>query len=94
MKQIKKWLEENRIEYKYEEKGKIKFIFITLEKNCKWINKYNELMIYDKTITINQDVYKTYNILEQYDYNMTRKLKTSTKSDIIIEVLDKRLFKK
>ena len=93
MKKIMKWLEENGIQYTYTEHRKNKYIDIVLEKDCIWINGFNQHMKYDKSIRIHQDTYKTYGVFETYEYSMTKTLKTSKKADIIIETLMERFGK-
>lgn len=93
MKKIIKWLEENGIQYTYAERGKNKYIYIILEKDCIWINGFNQSMKYDKIIRVHQDTYKTYGVFETYEYSMTKTLKTSKKADIIIEALAERFGK-
>lgn len=93
MKKIMKWLEENGIQYTYTERGKNKYIDIVLEKDCIWINGFNQPMKYNKTIRVHQDTYKTYGAFETYDYSMTKTLKTSKKADAIIEALTERFNK-
>lgn len=85
-----KWLEQNGIQYSYKQCGNTKHIDIILEKDCIWINGFNEPMKYDKKIRITQDTYKTYGAYETYNYNMARTLEVSKKADTIIEALEKR----
>lgn len=87
MKKIIKWLELNGFNFTYEERNKNKFITIVLEKDCIWINGFNQPMKYDKDIVIHQDSYKTYGIYERYDYSLTKTLKTSKKANDIINIL-------
>lgn len=93
MKKIIKWLELNGIQYTYKESGKNKYIDIIIEKNCVWINGFNQPMKYNKMVRIMQDTYKTYGLYETYNYSMTKTLETSKKCDVIIEALKRRFSK-
>jgi len=88
LKNIKKWLINNNIEFEIVNN----YIVIYKEKNCCWINGYNEKMYYDKKISIYQNTYKEYIIGETIGYNLGGKIYQSGKQTNIIEFLNKKLI--
>lgn len=92
MKKILKWLEENGIKnYTLSKRGKDDCITIILEKNCVWINGFNQPMKFDKKITIHHNKYSGYGVFEQYNYSMTKTLVSCKKLEGVIETLKDRL---
>ena len=93
MKKILKWLEEHGIEYTLSSSSRDREerITIILEKDCVWINGFNQHMKFDKKITIHHNKYSGYGVYEQYDYSMTKTLVTCKKWEIVVEELKDRL---
>ena len=93
MNRIIRWLKEHGIAYSYSESGNSKIIDIILEKDCIWINHYDEPIKYDKSIRVVQNTYKIYKAYETYQHNMTATLRISGRSSDIIDVLEERILK-
>ena len=87
MNKIIKVLEEKGIKYTLDKKGNIT---IELEKNCIWINGYNEEMKYNKKVSIYKDTYKNYIMGEVTGYNLSKTITKSTKQDDIINAINNR----
>ena len=93
MKKILKWLEEHGIEYTLSSsrRDREERITIILEKDCVWINGFNQPMKYDKKITIHHNKYSGYGVYEQYNYSMTKTLVSCKKLEGVIDTLKDRL---
>lgn len=91
MNKIKKWLDENGIQYTFTDKGTNKYITILLESGCVWVNGFGENMYYDRKISIHQDTYKNFEVTEQIGYNRFNRIAKSTKQDNIVKALTERL---
>ena len=89
MNKIIKALEEKGIKYIVDKKGNI---IIELEKNCIWINGYNEEMKYNKQVSIHKDTYKNYIMGETTGYNLSKTIAKSTKQDNIINAINERFL--
>lgn len=87
MNKIIKALEEKGIKYTLDKKGNIT---IELEKDCIWINGYNEEMKYNKKVSIYKDTYKNYFMVEVTGYNLSKTISKSTKQDIIVDAINTR----
>lgn len=90
MGKIIKWLEAQGIEFQYSEKRRSKCVVILLEKDCIWVNGFNQPMRYDRNITIYYNTYKTYTVTEVTGYSRHATLAISTRAEDIIEVLAER----
>lgn len=96
MNKIIKWLTENGIEFTIERpKYNIgpEFICIVLEEDCVWVNGFGKDMHYARTITIGQNTYKKYEIIEKVDYSSYDALFVGGKADNAIKILAKRFDK-
>ena len=87
MKLIKKYLADNEIQHSIKEEyltGGIGKIVITLERDNVWVNGYGEEMKWDRTITISQNTYKQYALVEATDFSKAKThIKTGKQKELI-----------
>ena len=85
MKNVEKWLQKNGISYSTDARRNNEYIFITLEKDCVWVNGFGEEMLWDHTISIfRSGAYKNYIVTEKTGYSLSHThCRTSKQSEVI-----------
>lgn len=88
---IEKWLKESGVSYSIEFQGKVKYIVIVLEKDCVWVNGFNEKMLYDRKISIHRNTYGRFSAVIRDGYASHTLIICTGKQKEVVKALEEYL---